>query len=143
MDELYEMWEPLWEDNQPVCLPACLPAFELLFSKETEINFATIGAGQRRQQQDCLESNTTRKRFIQYRRRQDHLDDWSSLRERWMEERVEEIVFERCCNDSHGDSTRHAQLPPMVHLRPCQGHCESILKLQNSVCRGLSTWPQS
>lgn len=107
MDELYEMWEPLWEDNQPVCLPACLPAFELLFSKETEINFATIGAGQRRQQQDCLESNTTRKRFIQYRRRQDHLDDWSSLRERWMEERVEEIVFEGAA------MTRTVTLPSM------------------------------
>lgn len=125
---------PLWEANQPVCLLARLPAFELLFSKETEINFATIGRGQEKQQQIALNPNTTRKEFKK-EISQSSRRCWSSLREHWTEESAEEIAFEGAAMTQklrdHGDSTQHATLPLMVHLCPCQGQCESTFKLQS------------
>lgn len=145
MDELYEMWEPVCLCgkiiNLSVSLLACLwivvqqrdrNQFRNNWSGTGKAAAGLPGIQHHKKKIHPISPSSSR-----------HLDDWSSPRERWMEESVEEIVFERCCNDSHGDSTRHAPLPPMVRLCPCQGHCESIFKWQNSVCRALSTWPQS
>lgn len=124
-----EMWEPVCLCGRLINLSVCSlarPPSDCCSAKTPKSILQQLEEDRRSSGRLPSTPNAARKKFIQYRRADTGLGSGSTGWKRAWKKFYSKVAAMTQKLQDRGDSTQHAPLAPMVHLRPCQGRCESI-----------------